>query len=151
MVPPMVWSMQGKAKDARRWSERTECVTVHSFVSFSGDVAMCHIIFKGKGISQQHKKQWGTFPIYWYPLTTVGVKITLHCTACCIQGVWLLFGREGHWEACCGVVRWPRIPLWRWCALLSEECQTASLYWPSRHNKCDTAVGSNQPELTQWI
>ena len=30
-----------------------ECVTVHPFVSFSGYVAMCHIIFKGKGISQQ--------------------------------------------------------------------------------------------------
>ena len=28
-----------------------ECITVHPIVSFGGDIAMCHIIFKGKGIS----------------------------------------------------------------------------------------------------
>ena len=31
--------------------ENRECVTIHPFVSFGGDIAMCHIIFKGKGIS----------------------------------------------------------------------------------------------------
>lgn len=31
--------------------ENRECVTLHPFVSFGGEIAMCHIIFKGKGIS----------------------------------------------------------------------------------------------------
>ena len=31
--------------------ENRECVTVHPFVSFGGDIAMCLIIFKAKGIS----------------------------------------------------------------------------------------------------
>ena len=31
--------------------ENRECITIHPFVSFAGDIAMCHIIFKGKGIS----------------------------------------------------------------------------------------------------
>ena len=31
--------------------ENTECITVHHFVSFGGDIAMCHIIFKRKSIS----------------------------------------------------------------------------------------------------
>ena len=33
--------------------ENRECVTIHPFVSFDGDIAICHVIFKGKGISEQ--------------------------------------------------------------------------------------------------
>ena len=42
----------GKGESCQRMiRENTECITVHPFVSFGGDIAMCHIIFKGKGIS----------------------------------------------------------------------------------------------------
>jgi len=34
----------------RMTRENRECVTIHPFVSFGGDIAMCHVIFKGKGI-----------------------------------------------------------------------------------------------------
>ena len=31
--------------------ENRECVTIHPFVSFAGEIDVCHIIFKGKGIT----------------------------------------------------------------------------------------------------
>ena len=30
--------------------ENRECVTIHPFVSLAGDIDLCHVIFKGKGI-----------------------------------------------------------------------------------------------------
>ena len=33
--------------------ENRECITVHPFVSFSGEVHLCHVIFKGKGLTSQ--------------------------------------------------------------------------------------------------
>ena len=33
--------------------ENRECVTVHPFVSLSGELVMCHVIFKGQGITSQ--------------------------------------------------------------------------------------------------
>ena len=31
--------------------ENRECVTIHPFVSFSGDICLCHVIFQSKGIT----------------------------------------------------------------------------------------------------
>ena len=42
----------GRGESCQRMiKENRECVTVHPFVFFRGEIAMCHIIFKGKGIS----------------------------------------------------------------------------------------------------
>ena len=30
-----------------------ECVTIHPFVSFNGDIGPCHAIYKGKGITSE--------------------------------------------------------------------------------------------------
>ena len=44
----------GKGESCQKMiRENRECVTVHPFVTVDGHVAMCHVIFKGKGISQQ--------------------------------------------------------------------------------------------------
>ena len=57
-IPPNGLIYAGKGEECQKMiRENRECVTVHPFVSFSGDVAMCHIIFKGKGISQQMAPQ----------------------------------------------------------------------------------------------
>ena len=42
----------GRGESCQRMiRENRECITVHLFVSFGGDIAVCHITFKGKGIS----------------------------------------------------------------------------------------------------
>ena len=46
----LVYAGQGESCQ-RLIRENRECVTVHPFVSFEGEIRMCHIIFKGKGIS----------------------------------------------------------------------------------------------------
>ena len=58
----------GRGKSCQKMiRENRECVTVHPFVSFRGDLAMCHIIYKGKGISahmNSQKKQLCEFQIF---------------------------------------------------------------------------------------
>jgi len=44
----------GKGDECKKLiSENRECVTIHPFVSLSGEIILCHVIFKGKMITNQ--------------------------------------------------------------------------------------------------
>ena len=57
--------------------ENRECVTVHPFVSFGEDIAMCHIIFKAKGISAHMAPKEAVMRI---PTSTNDSGSQDHCT-----------------------------------------------------------------------
>ena len=52
MEHQMVWSSLQKGEACKKLqNENRESVTIHPFVSFSGEVCMCHVIFAATGIT----------------------------------------------------------------------------------------------------
>ena len=91
------------------------------FFFFSGDLAMCHIIFKGKRYQCPHgpkRSSWMNSQSLhlhkwqWQPRP--------HYTSKCISNVSPLFRWEQHQTTCCCPIWWSFFKIWQWCIDISK-------------------------------
>ena len=131
------WSMLVLAKNANWWSRKIVNVTINTFVSFSGDIEMCHI----KGITS-HMVHTDINNLFVSAMENsvqdqMSLQATLSWQRACINLFWwrlLSFFKVFSWQHVILVQQW-----------------IGSIPWPSWYNIGNTTIGSNQSVPTRAL